>query len=249
MYAYLRNQHHAHVINIIKVSRNLTELACHTPVRDKAVQFNVMIFTFSSLTVGIVAIRIAFKQFFGSRRRLQQEDWTIIAAGVFGVTTVFLTVFGLTAHGMGKDIWGLQPSEVTKFGLYFYLVQILYIVLMALIKLTLNFFYLNIFTGKWIRRLLWATVVFHLAFSLSFVIGIIFQCTPISFQWNQYDFLRDTPAKGHCININAAGWSNGAITLASDFWLLGIPLSQVRKLRLHWKKKIGVVLMFLTGAM
>lgn len=50
------------------------------------------------------------------------------------------------------------------------------------------------------------------------------------------------------MNINASGWANAAITLASDIWLLAIPLSQIRKLRLDWKKKAGATLMFLTGA-
>lgn len=231
------------------VSRNLTELACHTPVRDQRVQFNVMVLTFSSLSISIVCLRLLFKQFFSVKQRLQQEDWIILAAMPIGIATVLLTVFGLTAHGMGRDIWGLQPSDAMSFGTSFYLVQMLYIVLITLIKLSLNFFYLNIFPGTVIRRLLWASVIFHVAFSLAFVIGIMFQCRPISYQWEQYNFMDGPPAQGDCFNINAGAWSNGAISVASDVWLFGMPLSQVRKLRLHWKKKIGVALMFLTGAM
>jgi hypothetical protein len=32
-------------------------------------------------------------------------------------------------------------------------------------------------------------------------------------------------------------------------WMIGIPLSQIKKLELHWKKKIGAAIMFLTGTL
>lgn len=208
-----------------------------------------MIIAMTASTLPIVGIRLLFKRFFGVRRRLNAEDWTIMLAIPVGLPSVALTIFGLTANGLGKDIWGLQADDVMKFGIYFYVIQILYIMLLAIVKLTLTLFYVTIFTGPTIRKLLWGTVAFHVAVAVTFVICIIFQCMPIHYQWDKYDFNGNNSVEGHCIDINAAGWANAAISVTSDIWLLAIPLSQLHKLKLHWKKRLGATLMFMTGAM
>ena len=51
------------------------------------------------------------------------------------------------------------------------------------------------------------------------------------------------------LNKNAIGWANAAISVALDLWMIAIPLWQIRSLNLHWKKKIGVVIMFLVGTL
>lgn len=202
----------------------------------------------TGFAVVLAAARLVYKQFFSARRRLNSEDWTMVAALVLGLPSVVLTIVGLTAHGMGTDLWGLPRSDLIAFGRYFYVIQIIYILLMLLVKLTLTFFYLNIFFGRTIRALLWWTVAFHVATAVAFTIGIIFQCLPINFQWEKYNYINKNTVQGHCININAAGWANSGISVASDIWLLAIPLSQIHKLHLHWKKKLGAALMFTTGA-
>lgn len=207
-----------------------------------------MIIVLTIVTVCFISVRVVFLQFF-TQRRLRAADWTVIAAVPCGLATVALTIFGLTAHGLGVDIWGLTVPQATNFGRYFFVVQILYVLLITLIKLSLTLFYLSIFFGRTILILLWATVGFHIAGALAFCIGIVFQCNPIRYQWERYSYAYNMSVEGHCFNINAAGWAHAAISVALDIWMLAIPLSQIRKLRLHWKKKLGAALMFFTGTM
>ncbi|OAA76221.1 hypothetical protein LEL_05905 [Akanthomyces lecanii RCEF 1005] len=191
--------------------------------------------------------RLAYKQFFSVMGRLDSADWSILAATLVCLPSIAVNV-SMAIHGLGKDIWGISPHDLILFGLYFYVIQILYIVLMGLIKISLTLFYLTLFPGRTIRTLLWGTVCFHAVFTFVFAMVVIFQCLPVSYQRAKYDLQELKLANAHCMDINASGWSNAAITLASDVWLIGIPLSQIRKLRLHWKKKVGATLMFLTGA-
>ena len=207
-----------------------------------------MIIAMTIVLVCFISVRVVFLQFF-TQRRLRAADWTVIAAIPLGLATVALTIFGLTAHGLGVDIWGLQASQATAFGRYFYAVQLLYVLLVTLIKLALTLFYLSIFFGRTIVILLWATIAVHIAGAVAFCIGIVFQCTPIRYQWERYNYANNPLVEGHCININAAGWAHAAISVASDIWMLALPLSQLQKLNLHWKKKLGAALMFFTGAM
>lgn len=39
------------------------------------------------------------------------------------------------------------------------------------------------------------------------------------------------------------------MSIALDLWILAIPLWQLRSLKMHWKKKVGVALMFCVGTL
>lgn len=51
------------------------------------------------------------------------------------------------------------------------------------------------------------------------------------------------------MNSTAIGWANASISVAVDVWMLAVPLWYLRKLKLHWKKKIGVAAMFIVGTL
>lgn len=194
----------------------------------------------------LLITRLIYKQFLSVKGRLDSADWSILAATLLCLPSIAVNV-SMARNGLGKDVWGISAHDLITFGLYFYVVQILYPILMGLIKISLTLFYLTLFSSRGIRLLLWATVVVHILMLVAFPLTIIFQCLPISYQRTKYDLQQPGKSNGHCINMNASGWANAATTLASDVWLIAIPLSQIRKLRLHWKKKVGAALMFLTG--
>ncbi|OAQ98035.1 hypothetical protein LLEC1_01438 [Akanthomyces lecanii] len=212
--------------------RNITETNCQTPVRDESTRFIVMVILVVLAAGAMVVGRIGYKQFFSVTGRLDSTDWSIMAATLVCLPSIAVNV-SMSKHGLGKDIWGVSPHDLKLFGLYFYGIQILYPLLMALVKISRTLFYLTLFPGRTIRALLWGTVA---------------SMSPSQPRRSKYDLQELKLAYAHCMNINASGWAYAAITLASDVWLIGIPLSQIRKLRLHWKKKVGATLMFLTGA-
>lgn len=226
----------------------MTENGCLTPVRNRSNQLDILIFAFGPVAAMFIGVRVLHKQFLSAHNRLKWEDWTMLLIIPLGVVTIVITKVGLTAHGMGRDIWGVKQSDLMDFVRFFYIAQMLYILLIGLIKLTLCFFYLSIFAGTKLQRLLWATVAFHIAFSVAFVVATALQCTPVQYQWERFRTYGGPITKGHCININVGTWCHAVISVASDIWLLAIPLSQVKGLRLHWKKKVGAALMFATGA-
>ncbi|KAM3497358.1 hypothetical protein MY10362_009289 [Beauveria mimosiformis] len=225
-------------------AKNLTALSCDAPVRDKTARYNVMAIVLGVITNILVVVRLVFKRFFSYRHALGWDDYTIIGAMLVGIPATAINVAGLTASGMGRDAWTLSVADINRFGAFFYTMEVLYLAEIAFIKLSLSAFYLYIFPGTWTRRLLWATVVFNVVSGIAFVVAGILQCVPISFFWLSYT---DPAAAGHCIDINAFGWSHAAVSIAVDVWLIAIPLSQLGKLHLHWKKKIAVALMFLLG--
>ncbi|KAJ4298814.1 hypothetical protein N0V90_004056, partial [Kalmusia sp. IMI 367209] len=168
------------------------------------------------------------------------DDCFIFITLISGVPSSAINVLGMTANGLGRDVWTLRFEQITSFARYFYVMEFLYFAQITLLKLSLLFFYLRVFPGKPVRRIIWATVVFNSLFGIIFVIVAIFQCNPISHYWNRWH----GETHGTCISINALGWSNAAISITLDFWMLAIPLSQLTHLKLAWRKKVGVALMF-----
>ncbi|TQV90126.1 CFEM domain-containing protein [Cordyceps javanica] len=216
----------------------MTETACKTPARDDSGRFLIMVGLVVTAAGAMLITRLAYKRFFSVRGYLDSADWIILAATLVCLPSIAVNV-KMALNGLGQDVWGVPPHELITFGLYFYVIQILYPILMGLIKISLTLFYLTLFPDRPIRLLLWGTVVFHILFTVVCVFCIIFQCLPLSYQMTKYDVREPRLVDARCMDINASGWVNAALTLASDVWLLGIPICQIRKLRLHWKKKIA----------
>ncbi|KAF4430997.1 extracellular membrane protein, 8-cysteine region, CFEM [Fusarium austroafricanum] len=187
--------------------------------------------------------RLVFKLFFSPKKALSSDDWAIVVTLAISVAGLVIGVGCLSVHGMGRDIWTLSTHEISKFAFYFYIMTIFYFMAMGSIKLSLSLFYSDIFFGNINPYILWGTVAFNAANCAAFFFAAIFQCMPVDYYWSRYL----EGYSGKCFDINALGWANAAIGVGADIWMIILPLSQVVRLRLHWKKKVGVIIMFLLG--
>ena len=225
----------------------MTDTTCERPVRDRS---GTLIFI--SNTLGIITGLFVFQRFafkIISRLDLHLDDWFTLLTTVIGVPATVINRYGLPPNGIGRDLWTLTDEQITDFGRYFYVMEVIYFAQVALLKMALLFFYLRIFstTTRTVRALLWATTAFTAAYGVAFVLVAIFQCWPVSFFWHRWD--APPGAGGTCLSINAIAWSNAAISIVLDIWMLAIPISQLKKLRLSWRKKAGAGVMFCTGAL
>lgn len=176
---------------------------------------------------------------------LYADDWAILATLCLGVPGTIVLCVRSVPNGSGKDVWNVPFYQIDEFGKWFLFMAVQYFLDLAALKLSLLLFYLRIFPSTTLKRLLWATVVFDVLYGLVFALVGLLQCRPMSFFWTRWDGQH----QGHCINVNAVGWANAGISIALDFWMLALPLSQLQGLQLHWKKKIGVALMFFVGTL
>ena len=186
--------------------------------------------------------RLVYKTVF-SVGELGWDDYAVLAALISGLPSVIIIDRGIIPNGLGRDIWTLPFDHITNFIRWLYAMEILYFLQIAIVKLTLLFFFLRIFPKPLIRRLLWATVAFNTLWGSTYVVTSIFQCQPISYYWSSWD----KEGQGKCININALAWSNAGISITLDLWMLGLPLYEILHLQLSWRKKISVTMMFCVG--
>lgn len=224
-------------------TKNVTETICQVPPRDKHEQSYILTVTLGCVSAAAVLLRLGFR--IGvARVTPSMDDWFILITLMSGIPSTIVNAALVIPNGLGRDIWTLTPTQITNFGMFFYIMAILYFLQVTLLKMSMLFFYLKIFPERTVRRMLWGTVIFNVCFGIFFVVLTTFQCQPVSYYWTKWD----GEHSGKCLSISAIAWANAGVSIALDIWMLAIPLSQLRKLHLHWKKKIGVAMMFIVGA-
>jgi hypothetical protein len=127
----------------------------------------------------------------------------------------------------------------------------MYTLIITLTKLSILCFYLRIFpfaVFPTLRTIIFVTMAVTSASGLAFCMTMLFQCTPVNSYWDFLDYNERGEAM-QCININACGWSHAAITISLDLWLMALPLPELLKLNLSWRRKVRVCLMFLVGGL
>ncbi|KAF5664576.1 integral membrane protein PTH11 [Fusarium denticulatum] len=220
---------------------NMTYTYCEVPVRNKTPIFINVTIVLGVISGVATALRL-WSKFFYIKTELGLDDLFIVLTLFIGMPSTAMNIHGTAGHGEGRDIWTLEFDDITKFGFYFWLLEIFYFAQVSLLKTSLLFFYLRIFPGN-AQKLLWGTIIFNSVFGVLFMFLAAFQCTPVSYFWLNWD----GEHKGTCMNSTAIGWANASISVAVDVWMLAIPMWYLRKLKLHWKKKIGVAAMFIVG--
>ena len=191
----------------------------------------------------IIIFRLVYRLWAGLGWGL--DDWFVLLTGLVSSPSIGIGIHGTIPNGLGRDVWTLSFDQITKFGFYFYIQAVLYFAEVSLLKMSILYFYLRIFPERKIRLVLYGTMVANAMSGIAYVVAAIFQCWPISYNWTRWDQQHE----GKCVNITALAWSNAIVSIVFDFWMLAIPLSQLRKLKLHWKRKIGVGLMFGVGTL
>lgn len=227
---------------IMPATRNISLTACGVRPRDHGQDYFILNIVMICVATAFVAMRFAFKATV-SRMDFGCDDWSVLLLLAFTIAATVVAVCGIIKNGLGRDIWTLTPQQITDMLMYFYMTAWLYFIGTTLLKLSLIFFYMRVFPSKEVQRLLWGTNVFVVLWGTTFVTVAIFQCRPITYFWTKWDGFHE----GTCLDLDAITMSHAAISIALDFWILGIPLWQLWGLKMHWEKKVGVALMFSVG--
>lgn len=191
-------------------TKNTTVTTCGAPVRSKVVLGRTVGIVLGVASAVFVLIRIGYKVAV-TQSELGWDDYFIVITLIFGIPNTIIIDRGAFTNGLGLDTWTLPFDTVTNFVKIVYVLEILYFLDLALLKLSLLFFYQRIFPARDVKRVIWGTIAFNCAFGMTFVIVAIFQCRPINYYWTHWD----GEHHGKCININGLGWANAAISIGN----------------------------------
>lgn len=125
----------------------------------------------------------------------------------------------------------------------FFIGGIFYTLGVALVKVAFLFFYLKLFPSRGFRKVAYPLLVISVLFGGIFTFLFIFQCSPISYTWMQWDGVAD----GTCLNFDLGAVIHAIVNILLDIAIFALPLTQLWGLNLSRKKKIHVMLMFSVG--
>lgn len=218
--------------------------SCGVRPRDRTHQYTVITAVFVSLAALFTVLRIVVKVSY-RLADFGMDDVMLLASMAGGVAWCVVNIVGMSAHGLGKDIWALHPQTVKTLLIYCYVSAFLYILITGFLKMSILGFYLRLFPRRSVRILLWSTFVFTILYMTGYGLFSLFQCQPVSYFWNAFD----GQGKGRCHgNINVV-LSHAGVGIGIDVWVLAVPLFLITGLNLDWKRKVGVGLMFVIGTL
>lgn len=146
--------------------------------------------------------------------------------------------------GMGTDIWAVPFDNITLIFELLYGCFVLYITSRHLVRLSILLFYYRLFGHITLaRRLIRLTSGLVIAFCIAFDSSILFGCTPIDHFWKSWDKQHE----GHCISIHGIFWAGAIIDIATDLWIMLIPVPFMMQLKLSLRKRILSSIMFAFG--
>jgi hypothetical protein len=124
--------------------------------------------------------------------------------------------------------------------------QIIYPLVPALVKLSILRFYLSFATGRTLRFLVYATMAFVAAETISIVLITIFECPKHpSLAWSRHIFSRRK--RYGCLPIKKLYYGQASMNIFSDIVVFALPLPVLMKLRMETHRRIGLLLLFSVG--
>ncbi|KAK4206795.1 hypothetical protein QBC37DRAFT_114306 [Rhypophila decipiens] len=177
------------------------------------------------------------------RTKLWWDDFFNLLAtiGVVGYSAVCFVTGNL---GLGKQIWAVPQENIPTLLTLSYVEFLLYNWCEVTLRTSVLLFYIRVFpVGTGPRRIFWAVLIVSDILSVGFLFFNIFQCSPISHFWLQWDGLHE----GTCIGPNKVTLSGGIIDLFWTLVILIIPLPYVLRLKLPPYKKFAATVMFTWG--
>ena len=128
-------------------------------------------------------------------------------------------------------------------GQWFYFAQVFYKVVLGLNKGSMVFLYLRIFIAKYFRRLCYVSLAVVISWTIASTFATMFQCVPIAASWDKS--IKDA----RCTHSDAFWYSYGITNLITDAIIFALPMREVSRLHLPRREKIGIMLVFLMGAL
>ncbi|KAK1995773.1 integral membrane protein [Colletotrichum falcatum] len=210
------------------VMSKLTQELCRSfPQESRKSEIKLVATVFASITFPIVGLRLLSRWI--ATNRLEFDDWiTIVTSLIVGATLG--CVISTANLGFGNHFWDIDPNNAEPIAKLYYSIQMLYIVILILVKSAIVAFFARIFPARRFRIAVYVVFAVLVCHGLLFVLLTMFECTPVAAVW-------DRRLDRKCIDINAVTLASAIVSIIEDFVILAMPIPELRKLQLTRKKK------------
>jgi hypothetical protein len=111
-----------------------------------------------------------------------------------------------------------------------------------LTKISIILQYLRVFVSKGVRRACWGTLAFVVCYGIFAILSNIFACIPVSAFWSPTPDMR-------CINKKFSWFFNASFNILTDLVIMIIPMSTLKSLKLPFRQKVGLMIIFALGGL
>ncbi|TEY33015.1 hypothetical protein BOTCAL_0698g00050 [Botryotinia calthae] len=171
------------------------------------------------------------------------DDGLIVFCMILSIVQTYIQWQYIVFNYVGLHIWDVPLDYDPVPGLKLnFAVQILYNPILSIVKTSILVFLLRI-TGKKIeiKQTIWALLILNNALMVAIFIVVIFQCTPISYNW-----LVNIPG-GYCIEQGVFYTVSTFFTLVTDILVLAVPFWIIIGLKMPRKTKFAAIAVFFLG--
>ncbi|KAK2000998.1 CFEM domain-containing protein [Colletotrichum falcatum] len=195
---------------------------CGAPSRDRTALVWIISTVFLALGLFAFFLRVLSKLLMRGQA-WGHDDWVMVLAVAIMIPLNGLS-YPISQVALGKDIWNVQPDDITQFLYIFYWDELLYLGALPATKISILLFYLKVFSKRGIRLGCWILIGLNGA-------------------WRGWD--KEFPTR--CSNLNVQSWVAAICNILLDLATLILPLKELYSLSLSVRKKIMVMMMFCVG--
>ncbi|KAI1850712.1 hypothetical protein JX266_003994 [Neoarthrinium moseri] len=167
------------------------------------------------------------------------DDYIIMFGTAVGITLLALNGLWCTI-GMGYNLKPTVPEYpdlLANMGTVLQVLfgfQILYLWALALVKLSVLFFYLRVFVEPRTKLAVKITIGIVLLWAVGHTLGMVFACSPIPFQWDP------TIVGGSCGNLITLYAVLITTNIITDLMVMALPMHTVWHLKMRMAEKVGL---------
>ncbi|KAI9056066.1 hypothetical protein LZ554_000996 [Drepanopeziza brunnea f. sp. 'monogermtubi'] len=164
------------------------------------------------------------------------DDWMIVVATPLGVAMlVFQGLFATTGNGWPLPKHPELASNIPYILELTFIMQTLYVTLLASVKASMLFFFLRIFPSAFMKRASYTLLGAVFLWWVSYLSACIFLCNPVSAQWT---------SQGKCGLYLPMIQSLIATNAVGDLVIMAVPMKSIWKLQTRRTDKIGIISCF-----
>ncbi|RAR00918.1 integral membrane protein [Stemphylium lycopersici] len=220
-------------------AQNATQTMCEQPVRDITHITPIV----TGVSGGAAVIAVIARCILVGKAFAVDDVFALVA--LLSALPMGILEFFMSADGFGKDIWTVESEKIYRIVKFTWLTEVFYFAAVAFTKISFLCFCLRIFPRQGFRRLAYFLLATSLAYGIAFTVTCLFNCTPISYIWTNWD----GEHSGTCINFHIFAWAHAAINIILDVTILAIPIPELLRLSMSMRKKLYIIAMFSVGTL
>lgn len=162
---------------------------------------------------------------------------------VFAVALQSLIIVGVVYSGIGfarlaviTETYGAEPITILmKLSIP---LELSWALSLSCTKISILLLYINVFPVSWVVRIVWATIVLIVAWTVGTILTDFLMCRPFAYRWDH------TIPGGSCGNQAISFTVTGVINLVTNVIVLVIPMPLLYKLQIARYKKTMLIFIF-----